>query len=1079
MKTPIKIRKPKIRIFNPGRLSDEELEAVFLVRHEVFQDIFQEIIDSPSIAQHHLIVGQRGMGKTTLLCRLAAELRKITYADKLLPIEFPEEQYIEVDRLSRFWLNCLDGVADALEERNLKREARELDQKIHELDRLCEKEEELAVKTQKLFKHMIDTTSHRFVLLIDNFNLLLKKFKKNEDYVLRGFFSERNAPILIGGSVVVPEMTTDYDAAFYDAFKTHILHRLTLDEMHQMLIRLSREAGKKELALRIQEESARLKVLRDLTGGNPRTTMLLFKLFTEGFSEDAWEDLESLLDDVTPLYQSRLDQLSDQGQLIVGVLAREWSPATRATLLERTRIPSGSLSPQILRLEELGIVEKVPLASVKQAGYQIAERFLNIWYLMRFAARRQRNSLIYLTKFLQTFYEPEELCRRARELTNRDFLPDSGITHAMALAEAEGLSDRQRRELRYHAELSLGLKDNVEMGSFDSSEISKEAKDHAALWKKLEKKIPVESGLNAKLFAKLVLGSFSLFSLEGSYESIVQAKLSHKQLGELIAWLELEVVSIREVIGDLTFRRLQRQLWLGRIQPQKNAHIKWKDIEALLEKESISIKNLERVLRLFVELDPEFNLSWNALGSVLSEDKTRLKEAKDAFLKAIELDDQDAVPWNSYGFSLAENFDCLDEAEKAFRKAIELDPDYDLPWANLMWFLSDKLGLHEKAEAVGKEAVDLGIKSAKVFNNLGFLLSTKLDRYKEAETAYRNAIRYDSNNPAFYNNLGWVLSKKLGNHQDGIRELHKALEINPKYELACSNLLNGLEDSGSYDEAVDVCKKFLDQNPDSAVIWNGLGVINYNHLNSYKEAKKYFEKATEIDSSDGLYWRNLAKVQFFKLGKFQEARRAYQKACELEPEETTQWIQLGNLHLYKFAEPSEAKKCYNKAIHLGDKDIHSMHSLVFILCHIEEDYKEGERILASLKEEGGYFMQSMALQKMLLSSKDNNWGKAKNFLIEALEESEGEFSSVVRDHWYFASSILLHQGYGEKLVLSLKEKGWDLKLMPWYEALNAHLKGGYKYLQDIPEEAREVAGLIFERIADMRKCLPDSTKNIS
>jgi hypothetical protein len=63
-------------------------------------------------------------------------------------------------------------------------------------------------------------------------------------------------------------------------------------EMREVLVRLAKDSGKPELVNRIFEETPRLAALRDLTGGNPRTAVLLYELFARGFSEDVYQDLE-------------------------------------------------------------------------------------------------------------------------------------------------------------------------------------------------------------------------------------------------------------------------------------------------------------------------------------------------------------------------------------------------------------------------------------------------------------------------------------------------------------------------------------------------------------------------------------------------------------------------------------------------------------------------------------------------------------------------------------------------------------------------------------------------------------------
>ena len=76
--TPPQIKVSQLTLYNPARLKDAEIDAAFVVRKAVFDRMLGEIAaEKPSSrAQHHLIVGQRGMGKSTLLAsHLAAELR--------------------------------------------------------------------------------------------------------------------------------------------------------------------------------------------------------------------------------------------------------------------------------------------------------------------------------------------------------------------------------------------------------------------------------------------------------------------------------------------------------------------------------------------------------------------------------------------------------------------------------------------------------------------------------------------------------------------------------------------------------------------------------------------------------------------------------------------------------------------------------------------------------------------------------------------------------------------------------------------------------------------------------------------
>jgi len=74
-----------------------------------------------------------------------------------------------------------------------------------------------------------------------------------------------------------------------------------------------------------------------------------------------------------------------------------------------------SVSAQLDRLCRQGVLSKVSLSETGKLGFQMAERFFNIWYLMR-ASRRLRRRLRWLVEFLRVFYGDRELRLRAETL---------------------------------------------------------------------------------------------------------------------------------------------------------------------------------------------------------------------------------------------------------------------------------------------------------------------------------------------------------------------------------------------------------------------------------------------------------------------------------------------------------------------------------------------------------------------------------------------------------------------------------------------------------------------------------------
>jgi DNA-binding transcriptional ArsR family regulator len=467
-----------LSLFNVGRMPSGKVIAAFSARMDLFRRILSEIAaEKPkSLAQHHLIVGQRGMGKTMLLARIAAELRtEAGLAARFIPLVFAEEQY-SVDRLSRFWLNCLDSLADACESGEAASAVAELDGTVARLTsgtKSGARDEVLfAEEAHQLFAAAVARIGRRPVLFVDNLQLVFDRLESSQQHSLREVLMRPGSPILIGASPTPLLQTEDYGAAFYDHFKVHHLRPLDDDEMRSLLLHLAEASGRDDVRKRVLENPTRVKVLRQLVGGNPRTTMILFFLYAEDFSSTAFGDLEGLLDRVTPLYKARFEELTAQQQVITSAIANHWDPCTASQLVLATALPAGTISSQLDRLEKTGTVERVELFGEARSGYQLAERFFNIWFLMRSASRRQRREVEFLARFLESFCDKPELTRSAGELMEdalppqdrlflrRDFMGEGAAARPL-LAELDALPDLALSDTRHlHEALFCAYENN-------------------------------------------------------------------------------------------------------------------------------------------------------------------------------------------------------------------------------------------------------------------------------------------------------------------------------------------------------------------------------------------------------------------------------------------------------------------------------------------------------------------------------------------------------------------------------------------------------------------------------------------
>ena len=93
--------------------------------------------------------------------------------------------------------------------------------------------------------------------------------------------------------------------------------------------------------------------------------------------------------------------------------AENWDPILSHDLSERAGVEITTVSGHLHRLKRDGFIEEVQTSGAR-AGYQISERFLNIWYLMRHGTRRTRQRLAGLATFFAQLYSASELESMAR-----------------------------------------------------------------------------------------------------------------------------------------------------------------------------------------------------------------------------------------------------------------------------------------------------------------------------------------------------------------------------------------------------------------------------------------------------------------------------------------------------------------------------------------------------------------------------------------------------------------------------------------------------------------------------------------
>ena len=416
------------RKHHPGLLQpDEQVIRQFVVRQrelDILLEILRGNLDSPS-CQHALILGPRGRGKSTLLARVAAELRtEPAFASRVVPVRFADES-AGIFNATSFWLDASFHVAREVESREPEL-ARELRETRSDLIRRW-RGDALEERALGAVLEGAERMNRRLVLMVENLHALFGNANDDFGWKLRATLQSEPQIILLGTATTHFEALDDAGAPFFELFRNVNLEPLSSEECRRLWERVAGESL----------DGRNIRPIEILTGGSPRLLVIAGRFAEHPSPRSLMERLAVLVDDHSEYFRSQIAALPVSERRVFLAVADLWRPSEAREIATRAMMDIRSASVMLGRLKNRGAIVKE--GEGKKPLYSVAERLFSIYYQLQ---REQNGAGVIhnLVRYMALAYGSGEGHERLSGLVvEAETAPEVREGLARAVAEQPGL----------------------------------------------------------------------------------------------------------------------------------------------------------------------------------------------------------------------------------------------------------------------------------------------------------------------------------------------------------------------------------------------------------------------------------------------------------------------------------------------------------------------------------------------------------------------------------------------------------------------------------------------------------------
>ncbi len=851
--------KPTLYKNNPALIPIETIKAIYVDR-DGWLNHFIEIIKRMGTSEkliHYILCGPRGMGKTTTLLLLNHYMEKnpdlsLHWISVITPEENPD--IITIDDLLKKAISLM-----------LRKFPGHMGQPIKPGD------DNYDVHLDHI-KEILQEKRRRLCLMVENIDHILDRILKQPDEE-RKFrkIIDSNSILFIGTSIaVLPEFIRRNDYGFQieqlPPFKD-----MDVEAFVDSLISIESKSGSTSFS--DKTIIPRIKAISVLSGGVPRYIIYGLNFLREQLLSDLLHTLETVLDEISPLFKHMIEDLPPQEKKVLDALMRQEKPSASGEIAATTGIGEQIVRELLGRIESRGLIKKEKIS--RQSLFSPLPPLFQIWYEMRILDNLQEKSMARIT-FLESFYGKERYPDMLYDLEKsinvhlekgcRENAQEEMHLYRTLLGLRKGMEDLGRRrnfvekllELEQYDEALSVAKEIILNGRFEKN-LTTQILGHILLGKCLLQAGKNENALNEINTAEELLKRSKNPMLLAEFADLLAGV---KKYGESIEYFR-KALGLLESHND---RRLKADIL-------NNMGIAYR----FIEEDARAVNCFDGAYRLFEKSGKKEWMAKTLHNKMFS--LTLLKKYEEAIScghKSIEIfqeiGNKRGIAFSHHNMGNTFNdWGNYEEAIKCYQKAIDIFQKEELKTAlghtlNNMGNSYHALGksqeacvTYEKSLSILNETDDTEVKACAHFN-MALTLSS-LGKYEQAIGYYENALelfreKQDSAAVADILNRMGLDYYHLHRYEEAFNRFLESLKIyqgiNKEEWMAEANFNIGrtLDRMEKYERA----------------------------LKHYHEALPFFERKNESNS----YYTTLNKIGncLQSLGKFNEAIGSFKKILE-------------------------------------------------------------------------------------------------------------------------------------------------------------------------------------------------------